>query len=116
MAISKAIDSYLSIVKEHHLDELCCMVLPTKKDCCTEPCTNYQLAKRKIKRSMIDTKSPFLEKLNQIADNVDSLIQYLSEPTKNSQHHQHIIGGYIETIHCQVYELNSLHKENKTHD
>ncbi|WPF87566.1 hypothetical protein WEU38_12150 [Cyanobacterium aponinum AL20118] len=114
MAISEAVHIYLNIVKEHHLDELCCMVLPTKKDCCTEPCINYQIAKRKIVRSMkmIESKSAFLNKLNEIADNVDSLIQYFSE-SENSKHYQQVVGEYIETIHCQIYELNNLHKENK---
>lgn len=113
MGISDAINSYLNTVEKHRLDELCCMVLPTNKECCTEPCSNYKIIKRKIKRYMINTKSPFINKLNEIADNVDSLIQYLSEPSSNSQHHQHIVSGYIETIHCQIYELNSIHKEDK---
>lgn len=114
MAISNAIDYYLRIVQQHNLDELCCMVLPSNKECCTTPCTNYQLAKRKIKRSMIQTSSPFLDKLNELADNVDSLIQYFSEPSNsNNKHHQHIVNGYIETIHCQIYELTNLHKDNK---
>lgn len=117
MAISDAIDSYFRIVKEHRLDELCCMVLPTKNDCCTTPCTNYQIVKRKIKRSMINShNSPFLNKLNELADNVDSLIQYLNNVADSShKNHQHIVAEYIETIHCQIYELNNLHKEKHNH-
>jgi hypothetical protein len=113
MTLIKAVNEYIDIVKLHNLDELCCLVIPDNPKC-SKPCSNYKIAKKKIKRSMKTNKSnKFLDKLNDIADNVDSLIQYINDEN-NSKHHQHIIGGYIETIHCQVYELTSMHKEKKS--
>lgn len=114
MSLTKAVKNYLDIVEQYNLDKLCCLVMPNNPKC-TSPCANYQIAKRKIKRSMNKTNSKFLDKLNDIADNIDSLIEYTNNQN-NAKHHEHIIGGYIETIHCQIYELTSMHKENKNHD
>ncbi|WP_342597359.1 hypothetical protein VKI21_02080 [Cyanobacterium aponinum UTEX 3222] len=115
MSLTKAIDTYLDIVQSRCLDELCCMVLPTPDNPpCNDPkpCRNYVLAKKQIQRSMnLKYNTPFISKLNDIADNIDALIDYLThEP--NNIHKKHTIGGYIDTIHTQIYELNILHQKN----